>query len=354
MHRERIVIAAGLAAIGLIAAAVLVTRPPEVATPSPSPASRPSPTPTATSSPSPTPQGLYMSKKLGYALELPPPWHKAICGDLDPVADQTPAVTEVREQFTSAGPLEEFIGHVGGGNDRIVVSLQENAQRRSMLEIARGANSPSSVKEVTFAGRPAVEASQTIPGGDQLVYFIFIADGDRFYRVGFQAFGPSSTPADLPTMQRIVRSFRFLSAAERQALPDPTPIPAAAPTAQALAGMLKTAFEQKDVAALERLLGPCVSEGFEGGGISSVTRQKFVADLRTQFANGLTVTVDTNAIRSEASFWGTAVRSQWNALPPNELRPPPTPGQARSVDLIMGQTSGGFYWRGTLVTRTAP
>lgn len=354
MHRERIVIAAGLAAIGLIAAAVLVTRPPEVATPSPSPASRPSPTPTATSSPSPTPQSLYMSKKLGYALELPPPWHKAICGDLDPVAGQTPAVTEVREELTSAGPLEEFIGDSGGGNDRIVVSLEENAQRRSMLEIARGANSPSSVKEVTFAGRPAVEASQTIPGGDQLVYFIFIADGDRFYRVGFQAFGPSSTPADLPTMQRIVRSFRFLSAAERQALPDPTPIPAAAPTAQALAGMLKTAFEQKDVAALERLLGPCVSEGFESAGVSSVTRQKFVADLRTQFANGLTVTVDTNAIRSEASIWGTAVRSQWNALPPNELRPPPTPGQARSVDLIMGQTSGGFYWRGTLVTRTAP
>jgi hypothetical protein len=351
--RGRIAIGAGLLVGAIVVAALLIARTQLVAAPSPSPT--PAATATATTpatsvaaSASPRPQGIYLSKKLGYALELPEAWHKAICGDIDPAADQTPAVTQISEQFTSAGPLEEFIGDVGGPNDRVLVSLEENPQRRSMSEIAGAAVSPSSVKEVTFAGRPAVEVRS---GEDVLFYFI--ADGDRYYRVGYQTYRPSSAPApDHPTMQRIVSSFRFLAAAERQALPDPTPIPAAAPTAQALAGMLKTAFEQKDAATLERMLGACVSEGFESAGASVVTRQKFIADLRAQLANGLVVTVDTSTVRTEPGFWSTAVRSRWNSLPPNQLRPPPTPGQSlQNVDLVMGRAPGGFYWRGTLVVR---
>jgi hypothetical protein len=355
--RSRIGIAAGLLVGATVVAALLIARTQLVAAPSPTPT--PAVTVTATATPttpatataasaSPRPQGLYLSKKLGYALELPEAWHKAICGDSDPAADQTPGVTQITEQFTSAGPLEEFIGDVGGPNDRVLVSLLDNPQRRSMSEIAGAAASPSSVKEVTFAGRPAVELRS---GEDVLFYFI--ADGDRYYRVGYQTYRPSSAPApDHTTMQRIVSSFRFLAAAERQSLPDPTPIPAAAPTAGALAGMLKTAFEQKDAAALERMLGACVNEGFEQAGGSEVTRQKFISDLRAQLANGLIVTVDLSTVRTEAGFWSTAVRSRWNAPPPNQLRPPPTPGQSTAnVDLVMGRASGGFYWRGTLVVR---
>jgi hypothetical protein len=204
---------------------------------------------------------------------------------------------------------------------------------------------------VTFAGRPAVELSDPRPGAEELFYFV--AEGDRYYRIGYQASRPTSAPpADLPTMQQIVSSFRFLSPAERQALPDPTPIPAGAATPQALAGLLKTAFDQKDVAALESLLGPCVSQGFRQAGVGRVTRQKVIADLRTQFANGLDVMVDTSAVQSEPGIWNTWVRSRWNALPPNGLRPPPTPGQeAQTVELILGRATGGYYWRGTIVTR---
>lgn len=360
MRRSQAAALAGLLVVALIVLVVLATRAPDVATPSPT---LPSPTvpaiatataaPTAPPSPSPTPQGLYMSKKLGYALELPPRWHKAICGDVDPVADQTPAVQQVSEQLTSAGPMEELIGDVGSPDDRIDVALIENPEGRSMRDIAQAVSSgPStSVRDVTFAGRPAVELSDSLPGGEQLFYLV--ADGDRYYRIGYQAFRPTSAPPpDLPTMQRIVRSFRFLSPAERQSLPDPTPIPAGAATPQALAGLLKTAFDQKDVAALERLLGPCVSQGFQEAGVGRVTREKFVADLRTQFANGLVVTVDTNAVQTEASIWGTWVRSRWNALPPSDLRPPATPDQeTRTVELVMGRTTGGYYWRGTIVTR---
>lgn len=362
MRRAPVALSVALAGLALVLGILLLRAPTAVVTLSPSPTASlaPSPTgttsPTASPSPSPSPsppaaQGLYLSKKLGYALELPPQWHKAICGDLDSVADQTPTVQEVSEQFTSAGPMEEVIGDIGSPNDRVAVAVIENPEGRSMREIAQAVSSSTSVKDVTFAGRPAVELSDSRPGGEVLFYFV--AEGDRYYRIGYQAFRPTSAPPpDLPTMQLIVRSFRFLSPAERQSLPDPTPIPAGAATPQALAALLETAFDQKDVAALERLLGPCVSQGFQAAGVGRVTRQKFVADLRTQFANGLVVTVDTNAVQTEASIWGTWVQSRWNALPPSGLEPPSTPGQETgTVDLVMGRTTGGYYWRGTIVMR---
>ena len=156
-------------------------------------------------------------------------------------------------------------------------------------------------------------------------------------------------------MQRIVRSFRFLSAAERQVLPDPTAIPATAPTAQALAGLLKTAFENKDSAALERLLGPCVSVGAQSADVSTLTRQRYISQLRAQFTAGLAVTVDTSAIRTEQSFYGTTVASQWNAIPTGASTVPPTPaGQSYSVALVLGRTTGGFFWRGTLIMSRPP
>lgn len=306
-------------------------------------------TPTATASASPTPQGVYMSKKLGFALELPPLWHQALCGNSDPVGTRLPAT----EQFTSAGPMEEFMGDVGSPNDRVEVTVQANPQGLSPTAFAAGPNVMvlGTPRSVTFAGRPAAEVQASGPSGEQLAYYV--ADGDRMYAVLYRTDRSASEPRpDLATMQRIVRSFRFLAAAERQALPEPTPIPAAAATAPALAGMLASAFQQKDFAALERLLSPCVSYGVQQGGGSLITRQLFIAGLRTQFANGLTVTVDTNATRT-ATYDGetvTYVRSRWNAMPPGNLRPPPSPGQtAQNVDLRLYPTRGGLYWDGNLL-----
>jgi hypothetical protein len=292
---------------------------------------------------------MYMSKKLGYALELPPQWHQAICGNSDPVETRLPVV----EQVTSAGPMEEFIGHVGSPNDRVEVYVLDNPRGFPPMEFASGPNIvvTGTPRSVTFAGRPAAQVETSSPSGESLAYYV--ADGDRMYAVLYRTDrSPSDPKPDLAAMQAIVRSFRFLSASERQTLPDPTPIPAAAPTAPALAGMLANAFQQKDAAALERLLGPCVSLGVQSGGGSRITRPLFVAGLRTQFASGLTVTVDTNATRI-GPFDGvevTYVRSRWNATPPSDLRPPPSPSQTtQNVDLMLAPTRGGFYWKGTLL-----
>jgi hypothetical protein len=291
-----------------------------------------------------------MSKKLGFALELPPPWRKAICGHVD--AEDFPAIAETLESFTSASPMEESLGHIGGAWDRVAVSLSPLPQGRTVRQVAEATVSGASIRDVTVAGRPALEAETA--SGDQ--FFYFIGDGDRYYRIGYQTFRPASVPpADVATMQRVVRSFRFLSAVERQALPDPTPIPATAPTAQALAGMLETAFKNKDVAALERLLGPCVSVGAQSAGVSQLTRQRYISELRTQFAAGLAVTVDANAIRTEEGFYGTSVASRWNAIPTGERAAPPTPaGQSYGVALVFGRTTGGVFWRGTLISFAPP
>jgi hypothetical protein len=358
MRRGPLVLALALVGFVAVLAAVLLGPPREAGTPSPSltesPAASPSaaalPTTSPGPSPSPTSQGRYVSKQLGFALELPSPWHKAICGNFD--AEDFPNIGEIRESFTSVGPMEEFLGDIGSPDDRIVVSLVPIPQGRTVRQIAEAhfSGSPSAITDVTFAGRPALLGDRRGAGGDQLFYYI--PDGDRFYWVGYQATAPL---ADVATMQRIVRSFRFLSAAERQALADPTPIPAAAPTAQALAGLLKTAFENKDVTALERLLGPCVSVGAQNAGVSQLTRQRYISQLRTQFAAGLSVTVDTNAIRTEESFYGTTVASQWNATPTGASAVPPTPaGQSYSVAVVLGRTTGGFFWRGTLVMSRPP
>ena len=317
-------------------------------------------TPTATVAPaptspspaaSPTPQGLYMSKKLGFALELPPPWQKAACGNLDPL--DFPGATETIEPFTSAGP-EERIGHVGPANDRITVTGFTNTQGRTPRQLAEASFSGSpnaTIKDVTLAGRPAAEAEARSPGGDQFYYFL--ADGDRILRVGYMI--ASEPPADTATMQRIVRSFRLLSTPERQALPDPMLIAAAAPTPQALAALLKSALESKDAAALERLLGPCVSVGGKQAGVSNLARQRYISQLREQFTAGLIVIVDATAIRTEEGFYGTTVRSRWTAVPAGEVTPPPTPGsRTYEVDLVLGRTTGGYFWRGTLVDMRPP
>lgn len=277
-----------------------------------------------------------MSKRLGFAIELPPPWHLAICGTTDPGAQLPFGV----ESFTNVGPMEEFIGDTGSPNPRVDVISEQNPQRLTPTQFARTRSGSAPLKEITFAGRPAVEMS----GFDGLS--IFVAEGDRMYTVGYRV----PFQGDATTMDRIARSFRFLSATERQALPDPTPmVRAAAPTVPALAAALKAALEGKDVAAAERLLSPCVSQGVQQGGGSAMTREKFIADLRAQFQRGLTVSVDTGSIRTDAMGSGDSfVRSRWSLPTPSGMGTPP-PSGAQNIDLMIGQTSGGYYWRGTLL-----
>lgn len=359
MRGAPIALAVTFVAIAVVAAIVLLRPPADLAAPSlsptafpsasalPSPTASPIASPTASPSPSPTPQGLYKSKRLGVALTLPPPWRKASCGNTDPGRDQLP----IAEQFTSASVMDEHIGDVGSANDRVDVRVDGNPGGLTPTQFAQARFRDSQINAVTFAGLAAVEVRTRAFGPGDAIIYVF-AEGDRMYSAS--ALPKTSGSPDLQTMLAILRSFRLLSSAERQTLPDPTPIPAAAPTAQALAATLKTALEGKDVAALDSLLGPCVSQGVVPGGGASEPRERFVAELRQQFAAGLTVTVDASAILTDTRGpTYSYIWSKWNAFPPGGGAASESPGpQTFNVQLIFTQTSDGFYWSGTLLVHS--
>lgn len=360
MTRRVIGVVAGTVALGALAVSALYATRTETppAAPSQTAASR-SPVPSATAAasspatppaspvPTATPRGVYLSKQLGFALTLPPPWRKADCGNTDPGTGRLPGV----EQFTSAAVMDEHIGHAGNVNDRVEVRIEANAEGLTPEQFASRRFPGSPLASVTFAGRAAIEVRPPTAGLDGLFYYM--ADADRMYSVGHRP--RTSGPADVTTMLQVLRSFRFLSTAERAALPDPTPHPAAAPTAQALAGMLKLALEQKDLAAVERLLGPCVSQAVRPGGGAQEPRERFIAELRQQFASGLTVAVDANVSTDTTGPAYQFVGSRWNAFPPGGGAPPESPRpQQLTVQLLIGQAQSGVYWSGTLVVHTFP
>jgi hypothetical protein len=216
-----------------VAAVVVLARPPmDIAAPSPSPSAsvaataspslNPSPTASPTASPTPTPQGLYVSKRLAFALTLPTPWRKASCGNFEPAQGGLP----IAEQFTSAPVMEELIGHAGAANDRVDVRLEGNAEALTPTQFVQRRYSDATITAVAFAGRPAVEVRTRTFGGDSIIYVF--AEGDRMYSVS--ALPKTSALPDMPTMLAILRSFRLLSTAERQSLPDPTPFTTRVPT----------------------------------------------------------------------------------------------------------------------------
>lgn len=364
MRRRWIVVGATLLLAALVAGTALLSRPSETAAPIPSrpPGVAPtaagtsagpaSPTASPTPTPTPQPQSLYISR-LGYALTLTPPWRPASC----PAPDSTRTTLPLAEQFTSASAMDEELGHVGSGpNDRIEVFVQANPQRLSPAEFARVTPLPGPVparsspapESVSFAGRPAAQLSfPDFP----FAYFVFVGDGDRMFLISARLSTSSPSP-DLQPILRVIRTFRFATPSELAAVPSATLIPAGGATPQALAAVLAAAFQQRDTATLERLLSPCVSQGVEQGGGSAITRERLIASLRTQFASGLTVTVDPSTVVVDGQFGpGVAtVRSRWNAQPPMSVRAVPSPGQTtQSVALMLGPTAGGYYWLGTIL-----
>jgi hypothetical protein len=276
-----------------------------------------------------------------------------------PYVDPTRTTGTFGERFTNVSALDEEIGHFGSPNDRIEIFSQPNPQGLSPVEFARSNPIPGPVpagsrpapESVTFAGRPAAQLSfPEYPWA----YFLWVGDRDRMLIIDARV-STSTRSADIQTVLRVVRTFRFAGPGEIAAAPQPTPFPAGAPTPQALADLLATAFRQKDVATLERLLAPCVSQSVQNGGGSSITRDRFISSLRDQFANGLIVTVDPATLDLNERYGpGTGVvRSRWNAQPPMSVRtPPPSPGQTtQDVGLILSPTSGGHYWSGTTLLR---
>jgi hypothetical protein len=267
-------------------------------------AAPPSPTPTpsggaaavataspATASPAPTPTaspagGRYVSALLGYSLELPPPWHRSICNDV--VTQQTP--TPMGEIFFGVNPRDFTASDLGSRHPQVAVLAEanpENLTPRQWVASGRpGTRSGGSVEDVTYAGRPAVR--QSASGG---IPTYVVQDRGRMYVVGAEnPFGPYDASTQ-QTVVRIIESFRFITDAEQAAARAALPTAPPPRTPEQVADGVAAAFAAKNAAALAEFAAPCMGTFGEQAGGTTVSREKYIDDLRGAFAAGLAVTV---------------------------------------------------------------
>ena len=258
---------------------------------SPSPTAAPSATasaaPSATPSPSATAAGRYTSV-LGYSLDLPAPWHRSSCMRL---TQQSP--DPAGEEFVPVPPRDEYATDTGSTYSTLGVAARDNPQRldaRAFAEQDPSGFAGQRIEDVTYAGRPA--ARKTITGTSLGIYYV--ADGDRMFVVWPYLRQP--TPAELAEIGSIVDSFRFVSAAERQAARAALPTAGPPRSAEQVADGLASAFAAQYVDALVALAGPCLFRFGEQAGGTTRPAEVYLADLRAAFAAGLTVSVRARPI----------------------------------------------------------
>lgn len=302
---------------------------PVVATASPATAS---PTPTPTSSPSPA-GGRYVSALLGYSLELLPPWHRSACTGT--VTQQTPMPRQ--EVFHGVSPRDFTAGDTGSQHPDVRVLAEENPQSLSPRQWAEsgrsGAMAGERVEDITYAGRPA--ARKSVPGG---IPTYFVQDRGRMYVVGPGLFGPLPDFTQ-QTVVRIIESFRFTTDAEQAAARAALPTAPPPRTPEQVADGVAAAFAAKNADALAEFAAPCMARFGEQAGGTTVSREKYLDDLRAAFAAGLVVTVRPRPIEGDRTTdFNLTIQSTWQ-----DAR-----GTAERKLMLRGGINDRWEWHGTI------
>lgn len=304
----------------------------------------PTSTPVATTvAPSPTPSGRHANAVLGYSVTLPPSWRVSEC--LSTIS-QDPAFvgTDILTWRTAAEELDLGVsggtGPTGAFSWVVMIEAQITTQTAMEFATARAGGTGGRLESATLDGRPAVRAFDD--SGNSLGYYL--AGAGRVYGVTLVP-GSDPRPPQLTTttFNAIARSVMLVAPAAR---PAPSPAPVLSPAVQALADAVAAAFAASDADRLRDLITPkCwFTAGYWQSEGTSNARDKFVASLRTAFAQGLKVTVEPRPVRAaplmRGSFW---VWSTWSAygLPPR-VTPP------SNVHIVFEQIDGRWYWVSSL------
>jgi hypothetical protein len=312
------------------------------ASPSASAVVVPSPTSTpvaSTIAPSPTPSGRHVNAVLGYTATLPPGWRASDC--LSSLSQD--AMFVGADVFTWRTVSEELDLGVSGGTGPTgafswVVMIEAQITSQTALEFAtsRVGGTGGRLEAATLDGRPAVRAFDD--AGSSLGYYV--SNAGRVYSVTLVP-GSDPRPPQLTTatFDAIARSVTLVAPAAR---PAPSPAPVMGPAVEALADAVAAAFAASDADRLRDLITPrCwFTAGYWQSEGTSNSRDKFVAGLRTAFAQGLKVTVEPRPIRTaplmRGSFW---VWSTWSAY---GVAPRATPQS--NVQIVFDQIDGRWYW----------
>ena len=311
------------------------SRAPGAATASPATAS-PAPTPSA----SPSPAGArYVSALLGYSFELPPPWHRSICSDTP--TQQTP--TPMGEFFFGVAPRDWTASDLGSRHPQVHVIVEEDPQGLSPRRWAESGRSGGTAgqrfEDVTFAGRPAVRGSTP---GDLPLYFV--RDRGRMYKVGSENHFAQHDAATQQTIVRIIESFRFVTNAEQAAARAALPTAPPPRTPEQVADGVAAAFAAKNAAALAELAAPCIATFGEQAGGTTVSRERYLDDLRAAFAAGLAVTVRPRPLEGDRTstqpglYPNLTIQSTWQ-----DAR-----GTVERKLMLRGGVNDRWEWHGTI------
>ncbi len=172
----------------------------------------------------------------------------------------------------------------------------------------------------------------------------YIATAGRMYTIYLSADShvPQPFTAIEAIFDAIARSVTFVTPAAR---PTPTLAPQLSADATTLVDAVAAAFAASDADRLRELMAPkCwFGAGYYQSSGSALSREKMAEGLRSSFARGLKVSVESRPIRTDATivrgpFW---VWATWSAYGDPVIR-------ADDVQLVFGQQDGGWYWIGAL------
>ena len=319
MKTSRYVLYAGAVAavllLAILASIGLRDRNEIAASPSPSSATSPAASASASATASPVASaptvpttlptsGRYNSPGLGYSIETPGLWHKSICS----AAVITPqAAAPVGEEFVPVSARDETSTDMGPAYSTLRVVVEANPRGLSPRQWAQQDRTISGqIEDVTYAGRPAVR--NPVTGTTLFTYFV--ANGAYMYKVD-PSVRPPLDSATGQALGRMIDSFRFLSEAELGAARAAVPSPLPARTPEEVADGVAAAMAAKNVDALAGFLSPCVSTFGENAGGTTVSREKYVDDLRASFAAGLAVTVRPRPFEGDRARGNLTIGSTW-------------------------------------------
>src|SRR5439155_12469074 len=99
-------------------------------------------------------------------------------------------------------------------------------------------------------------------------------------------------------------------------------LPTAGPprTPEQVADGVAAALSAKNVDALVEFAAPCLSTAGEQAGATTVSRAKYVDDLRAAFAGGLVVTVRSRPIDGDRATGNVTIGSTWQAVSVRERK----------------------------------
>jgi len=329
----------GLAAAAVLLAACVTTAPASPTLVPSSPVATAVPTPAPAASP---PAATYVGAT--YRITLPLPWRRATCVGFSIFGGSpgaTPPPVAFADTFVPVREEDEVQGDVGIPLDVIFVRAERTGATTPRAYVDRGSLGPPRdlrVADVTLDGRPAVLVRSGIvagaPAGIADVTYV-VAEGAITYLIGYRV---QTRSTDAAAAEQALATFHILPDAERTT-PSTSPAPSAR-SLQAIAQGLADAFAASDADALAAFMAPCMAQFFEQAGGTNRPRSGLVAQLRSDFARGLSVTVQATP---GSDRLGTFVPATWTM--------PGQPAQRRDLYL---RDDGGGRWTWFLVLVRQP